>query len=159
VTGAVCVLLCLLVLAPSAAASTYDGQTEAPAFVQGLALKADRFWHARDVPSCASTRPVLTAPSLEDADGVQAQARGASFDREDGCTVWLLQSEVSVVADPGLYGAEARLCALVFHEAGHTGGLGHSERGLMSPDAETVPFECRTWARRWQARKWRRSWR
>lgn len=145
-----------LVVAEPAAASTYPNERPAPEFVQALARQADAFWKARGVPACAATRTVLTAPSLMDADGVDAAGRGAPNDgRADGCQMWVARWLVRDAAGSLYTDGSAILCAVIFHEAGHTGLLGHSATGLMTPELSTVPFECKVWARRFEASKQR----
>jgi hypothetical protein len=175
-----CVLLAMLLaalLTNDAHAYSYPGERPAPALVQRLAVKADKFWHARGVDSCASAATVLKASSLlddDDGDGdveepgtgdgpvgdpgedgtsrdVDAGGRGTP----DGCGLWVASWLVKDVLDPYLYGTALELCTIVYHEAGHTGGLDHARRGLMAAWAYSDPYECRVWARRFDDRKYR----
>lgn len=174
-------LLVALFLASPAAASTYPGEHPAPAFVQKLAVKADAFWHARGVASCASNSPVLMAPSLRDDDdgdgdrelwgtgdgpaaGSEPGADGTSRDEDatgratlGGCQVWLVSWIVRETASPRWYGMAIDLCTTIYHEAGHTAGLEHTTTGLMAPSGGGDPFECRVWGRRWENRKFKRE--
>jgi hypothetical protein len=67
--------------------------------------------------------------------------------------VWVVGWLVEYTLSPRWFGTALDLCTVIYHEAGHTAGLGHSERGLMAPRAPVDPFECRVWARRFEDRK------
>jgi hypothetical protein len=167
--------LTVLALLPCSASADYGypGERPAPAVVQSLARKADKFWHARRVASCASVRGVFMAPSLLDDDdgdgdvemtgtgdgpteGAGADGKSQDVDaagRGGDCRVWIVNWLIKVTLHPNRFGTASDLCTVIFHEAGHTAGLGHSEFGLMAEWASTEPFVCRAWARRFENRK------
>lgn len=145
-TMALAVVAAVLGLATSTAtASPYPGDAAAPPMVQKLARWADEFWHARGVPSCAAADPRVADSLVSHEDGIDAAGR-ADIGQ---CGVYVLRSLVTMADDPVMRGGELHLCAVVFHEAGHTGGLRHVEHGLMAGDGYlAIPWKCRAWARR-----------
>lgn len=102
------------------------------------------FWQARDVAACPA--PVLV---LTDEPGGSSDAGGAAA--LGGCVIELRSGLVLRAARerwrPGYGGDSAReeLCATVFHELGHTAGLGHTDTGLMSTVSTVVPDDCEGW--------------
>jgi hypothetical protein len=172
---AILIALVALVLLPSSAGA-YPGERPAPALVQRLAVKADAFWHKRHVDSCASAHAVLMAPSLLDdddqdgdvelegtgdgpgPDGTSLDQYGAGRGTPENCGMWIADWLVKDTLNPNLFGTAIELCTTIYHEAGHTGGLPHTKRGLMAPWGGVNPFECRVWARRFEARKAHARW-
>lgn len=160
------VLLVILALPTNAHAYSYQGERAAPAVVQTLARKADKFWHKRGVPACASTRTVLMAPSLleDDDHNGDKEISKTSGDVDaveralrDDCQVWIVNWLVADTLDPQSYGTAIDLCFAIYHGSGHTGALAHSKAGLMKAVGGMVPFECKVWARRFEDRKFVRQ--
>ena len=113
------------------------------------------FWAARNVTACPQPTLILSEKpgGAEDADGAAHLG---------GCVIELRTRLIIRAARErwraGYGGDSAReqLCSTVFHELGHTAGLGHTEDGLMGTHGIAVPWDCRMWRVR-QDREQRRA--
>lgn len=147
-------LLATLTLAPVASAFEYSGQRLATdARIEVEVYIAVSFWRDRGLTSCAGGIQAFYAPSLLDADGVEALGRGAD------CQIWLRDSYVKMLRNRHESRAMRRSdaedeCFIVVHETGHALGLEHThDGGVMDPVRHIVPWECRKWARDRYARR------
>jgi hypothetical protein len=138
----------LFALAAPAPATARMGQA---AMLEQFEAMGQTFWAERGVAVCDDPVAHVT-PLPEHVAGVQA----------DGCRYWLSTTLVRQAVRerwrPGRSGDSNReeLCATVFHELGHTAGLGHTETGLMSETSTVVPGDCEAWVAR-QVRAERRA--
>src|SRR5688572_1554471 len=123
--------------------------TEATLIATLLAV-GNPFWAERDVtPSVTpATVKVVDAPcGHPEADGCMDRVGGSSMELRRG----LVREAVRYRFRPNWGGDDPRmaLCVTILHEQGHSGGIDHTERGLMSPDAAGVePYPCKVWLKR-----------
>jgi hypothetical protein len=123
---------------------------------------AQAFWQARGIGSPCSDTVLDVADSLADVDGANPHGRGYSpLAGHADCRIVLAGYYVGERLawmrnrHRGVWFrrlAARELCRLVFHEEGHSRGLGHFGSGLMSGDGwteQSMPWDCRVLARRW----------
>ena len=115
--------------------TTYAAAGQAPAreiVVARAVAIAERYWHARDVQPCPSPT-IYEVPGLNGLSDPTDPADGLALERAEqpGCRVWML----SWIIHSGYEttGGARTLCQLMIHALGHTAGLGHAARGVMSP--------------------------
>jgi hypothetical protein len=135
VTVLAAVMLCGAASAHAGVGPPADGRVANNAMLDELVTVGTRFWQARDVTPCA-TPTILLSDTLNNV--------GYS---DGACRIWI---QTRVVRDqqkrPGAWGPY--LCAVMTHELGHSGGLGHTATGVMSEawDDAAIPSDCRRWA-------------
>jgi hypothetical protein len=137
-----------------ALAVAFAGQTDAPSVVYEVAGRADRYWEAKGAgTSCDDELAAWVVPRLQDGDefGTVILGRGAP------CQLWITEYAARSLLDPRTWQEAARGCAVVLHEVGHTRGLAHTSRGVMSENVDDVPppATCRRWGRNTMRAIWR----
>lgn len=118
------------------------------ALITTLLALGSPFWAERDVHPTVTpaTTMVVNAPC-----GVGEAAGCAEL---GGSRMWLnrrlVRAALREKSRPGVGGDSARmtLCVTILHEQGHSGGVGHTEQGLMAPMATVEPWPCKVWLKR-----------
>lgn len=136
-------VLALTISSGAAQAQAYPGERETRhPKIQRMVAKGVAYWQARGLQPCASPT-IIGASDLTDVDAYDPNARAEL----NGCRIWvradLLASALSERSSGARGGDSHReaLCALIFHELGHTAGLEHSE-GIMHATHRETPRGC-----------------